>query len=260
MLIPVAVVVFILAVFGTLTVSVDEATVQATFGVGPIRKGIALADVSGFEVVRNRWYYGWGVRYFPGGWLYNVSGLSAVEFRLRDGRRVRIGTDEPEALREAVARVIGPSPPPTDADLASASRAARRYPRIVGGILLGVVVLLAAVMVTHLREPGVAVSAQGFSVRSGLYRVDISIAQIEQVSLEPAMPPVLGRPNGFALGGTLRGHFRVEGLGRVRLFVEYGAPPYVLVRASSGIVIVNFQDADRTRQLYAALSALVDAP
>jgi len=37
-------------------------------------------------------------------WVYNVSGLEAVEVTLRSGKRFRIGTDEPEALLTALQR------------------------------------------------------------------------------------------------------------------------------------------------------------
>lgn len=36
------------------------------------------------------------------GWLYNVEGLGATELRMRNGRRYRIGTDEPERLETAI--------------------------------------------------------------------------------------------------------------------------------------------------------------
>ena len=36
------------------------------------------------------------------GWLFNVSGLQAVEIFLRSGKKYRIGTDEPERLVEAI--------------------------------------------------------------------------------------------------------------------------------------------------------------
>ena len=41
----------------------------------------------------------------PGGWIWNVSGLDAVELLLGDGRVLRVGTDEPEALSRAIAQV-----------------------------------------------------------------------------------------------------------------------------------------------------------
>ena len=40
------------------------------------------------------------------GWLYNVSGLDAVAIRLRDERKFALGTDDPEALVDAIERLI----------------------------------------------------------------------------------------------------------------------------------------------------------
>jgi hypothetical protein len=48
------------------------------------------------------WYYGWGVRMGSGGWMFNVSGLDAVEIEMESGGRFRIGTDEPEELVRAI--------------------------------------------------------------------------------------------------------------------------------------------------------------
>ena len=41
--------------------------------------------------------------------LYNVSRFQAVEFEPKDGRRFRLGTDEPEPLIRAVTVNIGQS-------------------------------------------------------------------------------------------------------------------------------------------------------
>jgi hypothetical protein len=89
-------------IFGWLTVSVNREEVRLRFGPGPVGKRFRVADIRDAKVVRNRWWYGWGIRLTPHGWLYNVSGLSAVEIRLDSGKRVRIGTDEPERLKQAI--------------------------------------------------------------------------------------------------------------------------------------------------------------
>jgi len=52
--------------------------------------------------VRNQWWWGWGIRLIPGGWLYNVSGLDAVELKMKNGRIFRIGTDEAQRLAEFI--------------------------------------------------------------------------------------------------------------------------------------------------------------
>ena len=62
---------------------------------------------------------------------------------------------------------------------------------------------------------------------------------------------MLLKTNGFAgVAGSLRGHFRVEGLGDGRLYVEEGFAPYVLVRLRQGFVVVNFREPEKTRALY----------
>ena len=104
---PLVIVIPIFAVFGSLTVTIDDRHLTARFGFGPVRKRIALAEIASHRQVRNPWYCGWGIRYVGGGWLYNVSGFDAVEIVRHDGTRVRIGTDEPNALTRAIGTVAG---------------------------------------------------------------------------------------------------------------------------------------------------------
>jgi hypothetical protein len=52
--------------------------------------------------VRTPWYYGWGIRLTPYGWLWNVSGTGGVELRFEDGGRFRVGSDEPDRLADAI--------------------------------------------------------------------------------------------------------------------------------------------------------------
>jgi hypothetical protein len=58
-------------------------------------------------VVKNPWYYGWGIRLIPGGWLYNVSGFWAVELQMKNGKRYRIGTDDAEGLAKSLEAALG---------------------------------------------------------------------------------------------------------------------------------------------------------
>src|SRR5690349_17642339 len=88
--------------FGWLTVDIDERRLLMKMGIGLIRRTIPLDAIRAFAPATNRWIYGWGVRFTPHGMLYNVSGLRAVEILFDNGRRVRIGTDEPEALVRAL--------------------------------------------------------------------------------------------------------------------------------------------------------------
>lgn len=95
-----------ISTFATLTVIVNQRAIKLRFGVGIIRKEYQLDDVLNCQVVENPWYYLLGIRYTPRGWLYAVSGSSAVELALKNGKYVRIGTDEPEKLLEALNRFL----------------------------------------------------------------------------------------------------------------------------------------------------------
>ncbi len=89
--------------FGTLTVEVGSGVIRLGFGPGLIKKTIELAEVTAAEPVRNHVWHGFGIRYVPGsGWMWNVSGLDAVELTYRSGKHFRIGTDQPSALQAAI--------------------------------------------------------------------------------------------------------------------------------------------------------------
>jgi len=88
--------------FCTLTVRVNGGLIECRYGPGLIRKYIPLPTVREIRTVRTAWYQGWGIRLTSDGWLFNVSGLDAVEVELSDGKRIRIGTDEPQALAAAI--------------------------------------------------------------------------------------------------------------------------------------------------------------
>jgi len=91
--------------FHSLTVTVSREYIVLRFGIGLIWKRFSVIDVQEATIVRNRWYYGWGIRLTPHGWLFNVSGFNAVEIRLKNGRKYRIGTDKPVELLSAIKAV-----------------------------------------------------------------------------------------------------------------------------------------------------------
>ena len=89
--------------FGTLTVSVCGESLRIRFGpLGLVRRSWPVEDIVSAEIIQNPWYYGWGIRLTSNGTLYNIAGTGGIEIRLTDEHRFRIGTDEPEVLREAI--------------------------------------------------------------------------------------------------------------------------------------------------------------
>ena len=99
-----ALVLFILASFSTLTVTIDESYLRIKFGYGIFRKKFLLKEIVSAKTVKNHWYYGWGIRLWlwPYMWVYNVSGFNAVEIITKSGKIYRIGTDVPSELESAL--------------------------------------------------------------------------------------------------------------------------------------------------------------
>jgi hypothetical protein len=244
---------FLALLFGTLTVEVDQDAVRLHYGVGLIRKTIPLLDVQACREVRNPWYTGWGIRLAPSGVIWNVSGFDAVELDFPFGRSFRIGTDEPAALATAIATTrasFGGAPPATGSG-------ERRRPvawlvSIAAVVLFGLLVL--GMFWSSLRPPVVHVGPEGVRVETLFYGATLAADDIVSVSLEPRLPRVLLKTNGFAGAGTLRGWFRVETWGKGRLYVEEGTAPFVVVRLRQGFVVVNFREPERTQALYGEIA------
>ncbi|MEN6306544.1 MAG: hypothetical protein ABFD91_02210 [Anaerohalosphaeraceae bacterium] len=89
-----------------LTVSIDSELIRVRFGSGTWRKKFHLDQIQSAAAVRNDWMMGWGIHWVGSGWLYNIAGFDAVELTFKNGKKARIGTDEPEKLAAAIQNVI----------------------------------------------------------------------------------------------------------------------------------------------------------
>ena len=99
---------FILASFTRLTVSIDATYLRIKFGYGMFRTRFVLREIASVRRVKNHWYYGWGIRLWlwPKMWIYNISGFDAVEISMKNGKIYRIGTDTPDELEAAIKRAL----------------------------------------------------------------------------------------------------------------------------------------------------------
>lgn len=254
----VAIVALMGTLFGWLTVAINDRQMRVKMGIGLIRRSVSLDTIRGFAPVRNPWYYGWGVRFTPHGILYNVSGLQAVEILLDDGRRVRVGTDQPDALVRALQAATAVTPSKTIDEFPKDVAWRRRVRLITGGVGVLAVVWIASNFYVYSRPPSVALSRDRFEVGTGLHSADVSVSDIQSVTLVNELPRILRRTNGFSSGGLLRGNFTLEQWGSGKLFINRNAPPYLVVRTRDSFVVVNFEGAARTREIYGQLVALTE--
>ncbi|MEA3514427.1 MAG: hypothetical protein U9R34_03050 [Nanoarchaeota archaeon] len=99
---------FLLVSFISLTVMIDKNYLRIRFGYGIFTKRFKLKEISSARIVKNHWYYGWGIRiwFWPYMVIYNISGFDAVEIKMKNNKTYRIGTDEPKNLESAIIQAI----------------------------------------------------------------------------------------------------------------------------------------------------------
>ena len=63
---------------------------------------LRFEEIERVELARNRVLEGLGIRITTSGWLYNAHGLSALRLTLRNGRQLRLGTQQGQRLLQAL--------------------------------------------------------------------------------------------------------------------------------------------------------------
>jgi len=96
------VIILILSSLTTLTISINETYLQISFGYGFFRKKITLKQIDSVQVVKNHWYCGPSIKVWF--WIYlkiySIAGLNTVEIIMKDKKIYRIGSNEPEKLKQ----------------------------------------------------------------------------------------------------------------------------------------------------------------
>ncbi len=92
--------------FSSLNIVITSKEFRISLGIGVVRKSFPISDIVSCEVVKNPWWYGWGVKVIPGGWLFSVSGTQAIEIKLKNGRRYRVGSDDPVRVKALLDRLL----------------------------------------------------------------------------------------------------------------------------------------------------------
>ena len=74
------------------------------FSYGWPRTRLPRSEIVSHEIVEISGWVGTGIRGISGGWLWRVWGRSCVEIRKVNGKRLVVGTDDPEGLSQALNR------------------------------------------------------------------------------------------------------------------------------------------------------------
>jgi hypothetical protein len=96
-----------LALFYSFTIQIADGKLNFWFGFGVIRKSFPIEGIRSCEIVRTPWYYGWGIKSIPGGWLYSIApGGRALELIFKDDRKIHLGTDRPGEIKQRIDMTI----------------------------------------------------------------------------------------------------------------------------------------------------------
>ena len=237
-----------LLIFYKLTITVDDTHLTFIMGIGLIRRSYPLSDIESCKPVRNSVLWGIGIRLTSSGWLYNVSGLSAVELSFKNRKtRIRIGTDRPEEVTKAVKEKI------TDVQAGSFYEKSGKHGIIFTVTLLAAfIIILMVIIMSGSRETEVTFSDSALTI-SGMYGLTILYNDIIQADTLQTLPGIRTRANGFASGGILKGHFELRDQSKVMLFIKKGIAPYILIKTRETTIYLNFRNPARTREVYAKI-------
>jgi len=240
-----------LLIFYKLTISVDENYVGFCLGTGLIKKKYPVSEIKSCRAVKNSPFTGIGIRKISNGWLYNVSGLNAIELTFRNNDSVlRIGTDKPDEISQIINTLIKND----KYEAVSYDGGSKSYKSLF--ILIVVALILpASLIISGNREPVVKTTASDFKIE-GVYGVTIRYSDILQLDTLVTLPRIKLRTNGYAFGKILKGKFLLYDNSRVKLFIKKGNPPYINIKTNELTLWINFKDPGRTRNLYKELKTI----
>lgn len=246
-----------LLIFYKLTIEIDNSYVGFKLGTGLVKRKFALKDIESCRPVKNSALYGIGIRLIPEGWLYNVSGRFAIELTFKNKKsKIRIGTDKPEEVAEEINKLLNKPGlgPAYDKDYESSNRSGYY---IFAAIILAGLVLPIILIISGSKDTNLDFSDSGFTI-NGMYGLKVDYSKIIWIDTISSLPRIRVRTNGYALGNTLKGNFRLFDQTKVKLFVEAGRPPYIHIKTDETELYFNFKDTSRTNEAYKRITTRIN--
>ncbi len=126
------------------------------------------------------------------------------------------------------------------------------------GLLAAVVVGVSFMLIrSELTSPTMTLMPDStVSINYPMYSFDFSLSDIQELSLVDEIPSGT-KLNGEATGTQARGHFRLKGLGKTRLYVFKNNPPYIRIKLDKVYIFYNDKDPLRTAELFEELARSV---
>jgi len=233
-----------LLIFYKLTIYIDSTYISFKLGLGLINKKYLISDVKSCKSVKNDPFYGIGIRKIPNGWLYNVTGLEAIELTFKNrNSKIRIGTNKPNEIVEILSKLIvnEPGNPTYDTGKSSFS--------LFWSILIFVLIVPIILIAYGNKEPTINMTKTDFKIKCA-YGMTIKYSDIIQIDTIPALPRLKLKTNGYAFAKTYKGNFRLQDQVNAKLFIKGGFPPYIFIKTDKINLYINFRNPAKTLDLF----------
>ena len=237
----VSLIIFIaLLFFYKLTIIIDDTYISFKLGIGLFGKKYRIDDLKSCKPVKNSIFFGIGAKMLPNGWLFNVSGLKAIELSFKNKKSIiRIGTDKPEEIADIVSKLINHDSPfieDTKAQIKSNKR-------LITFIFICLIILLIPIALIFYgnQEIKIKLNKDNFEIK-GIYGITIKYNEISQIDTLSKIPKIEFKNNGYAFGKICKGNFRLNGISNAKLFINCGFTPYLHLRLLNKYdIFINFK-------------------
>ncbi len=121
--------------------------------------------------------------------------------------------------------------------------------------IIGTFLFVGVILFSSSRDTSVILQDQGIEIK-GIYGDYYDWSSMEELTILEELPKITLRTNGSALGTKLKGHFRMDEFGSVKLFIDKSVKSYIYFESGGKKVIFNLGNQDKTVAFY---EKMVDA-
>jgi len=124
---------------------------------------------------------------------------------------------------------------------------------IVIGFVI-VVALIVGISMYFSSKPPVYSISNGTLVISTQFGKNVNLSEIQSVQLKNELPVIQLKINGLGLGSIQKGKFS-SNIGNVTLYIDSSKPPFIYIKTTSELIILNDQSNSKTEALFNELNS-----
>lgn len=234
-----------LLTFYRIVIEVTENQISFKLGIGLFKKTYQINDLTSCTPVRCSLLNGFGIRRIANGWLYNISGLDAIELRFEDKRNIiQIGTNKSDEIASLVSSLIKQTNSSSQIEYTSSTNWVKWIFYVVVSIIL-----IVSFYFTE-RNEHIVTNKYNLDI-PGIYSKSIDYSQIIKIDTISTIPNIELKTNGSFSRNRAKGYFRLKDVGSAYLNLNLKYPPFIrIVLRDESYVFINSADSKETIELF----------